>query len=106
MLYEVITAYCMVENCHGDGDYHGAFVTHGQFEHDLTYVGNSGLISFANSGPTWGESARRIAVKRHSGCWMIARAKVSDLTLEDVHIVKTQNYPQCGTMLINRNNFV
>lgn len=95
------SAYCMVENCHGDGDYHGAFVTHGQFEHDLTYVGNSGLISFANSGPTWGESAKRIAVKRHSGCWMIARAKVSDLTLEDVHIVKTQNYPQCGTMLIN-----
>ncbi|NWL86159.1 hypothetical protein DMN77_00935 [Paenibacillus sp. 79R4] len=95
------SAYCMVENCHGDGDYHGAFVTHGQFEHDLTYIGNSGLISFANSGPTWGESARRIAVKRHSGCWMIARSKVSDLTLEDVHIVKTKNYPQCGTMLIN-----
>ncbi|HEY4389725.1 MAG TPA: hypothetical protein VGN02_00090, partial [Paenibacillus sp.] len=95
------SAYCMVENCHGDGDYHGAFVTHGQFEHDLMYIGNSGLISFANSGSPWGESARRIAVKRHSGCWMIAHAKVSDLTLEDVHVVKTQNYPQCGTMLIN-----
>ena len=58
------SAYCMVENCHGDGDFHGAYVTHGQFEHDLTYVGNSGLLSFANSGPTWGSSAKRITVVR------------------------------------------
>ncbi len=95
------SAFSMVENCHGDGDFHGAFVTHGQFEHDLTYVGNSGLISFANSGFTWGESAKRISVKRHSACWFIAHAKVTDLTIEDVQIIKTEKYPQCGTMLIN-----
>ena len=94
-------AYCTVENCHGDGDFHGAFVTHGQFEHDLTYVGNSGLLSFANSGPTWGSSAKRITVIRHVGCWGLAFAKVSDLTLQDVSIYKTEKYEECGTLLLN-----
>lgn len=95
------SAYCLVENCHADGDFHGGYVTHGQFEHDLTYIGNSGLISFANSGPTWGSSAKRILVKRHNGCWFLAYAKVSDLTIEDTFIAKTDNYEDCGTMLIN-----
>lgn len=95
------SAYCLVENCHGDGDFHGAFVTHGQFEHDLTYLGNSGLLSFANSGPTWGSSAKRISVLRHSGCWALGFAKVSDLTLQDVAIDKTEKYPECGTFLLN-----
>lgn len=53
------SAYCMVDNCHADGDHHGAFVTHGQYEHDLTYLGCSGLLSFANSGPSWGSCAKR-----------------------------------------------
>lgn len=95
------SAYCMVENCHGDGDFHGAFVTHGQFEHDLTYVGNSGLLSFANSGPTWGSSAKRITVVRHTGCWALGFAKISDLTLQDVAVHKTEKYPDCGTFLMN-----
>ena len=95
------SAYCMVENCHGDGDFHGAFVTHGQFEHDLTYIGNSGLLSFANSGPTWGSSAKRITVIRHVGCWGLAFAKVSDLTLQDVVIRKTEKYEECGNLLLN-----
>ena len=30
------SAYCVVENNHATNDYHGGFVTHGQFEHDLT----------------------------------------------------------------------
>jgi len=56
------SAYCRVENCHADGQSaeKGPFVTHGQYEHDLTYAGNSGLMTFANSGVTWGNSARRI----------------------------------------------
>lgn len=94
-------AYCMVENCHGDGDFHGAFVTHGQFEHDLTYVGNSGLLSFANSGPTWGSSAKRITVLRHTGCWGLGFAKVSDLTIQDAAFLRTEKYEECGTMLLN-----
>lgn len=95
------SAYCLVENCHGDGDFHGAFVTHGQFEHDLTYLGNSGLLSFANSGPTWGSAAKRITVERHVGCWGIGFAKISDLTLRDVTIVKTEKYDVCGKLELN-----
>ncbi len=94
-------AYCQVGDCHGDGDCHGAFVTHGQFEHDLTYVNNSGLLSFANSGPTWGSSAKRITVIRHVGCWGLAFAKISDLTLQDVTIHKTEKYERSGTLLVN-----
>lgn len=94
-------AYCMVENCHGDGDFHGAFVTHGQFEHDLAYVGNSGLLSFANSGPTWGSSAKRISVLRHTGCWGLGFAGVSDLTVQDAAFYQTEKYDECGTMLLN-----
>jgi hypothetical protein len=78
-------AYCMVENCHGDGDEFGPFVTHGQFEHDLLYIGCSGLLSFANSGPTWGDSARRITVRRHVASRIVAHKKLTDLTLEDCH---------------------
>lgn len=95
------SAYCSVRNCHADGDFHGGFVTHGQFEHDLYYAGNSGLLSFANSGPTWGSAAKRITVERHAGCWCLAYAKVSDLTLRDVSIYKTEKYPDCGTFLLN-----
>lgn len=80
------SAYCMVENCHGDGDWCGAYVTHGQYEHDLTYVGNSGLLSFANSGPTWGCSAKRITVMRHSCSRLVAWTKITDLTLIDVQV--------------------
>lgn len=81
----------MVDNCHADGDHHGAFVTHGQYEHDLTYLGCSGLLSFANSGPTWGSCAKRITVERHVGCWSIGFAKISDLTLRDVTVCKTDS---------------
>lgn len=95
------SAYCLVSNCHADGDYHGGFVTHGQFEHDLTYLGNSGILSFANSGPTWGESARRIAVRKHYGSWVIAPNRITDLTLEDVEARFDPAYPQSGTFLLN-----
>ena len=103
------SAFCMVENCHADGDFHGAYVTHGQYEHDLTYLGNSGLLSFANSGPVWGGCARRITVVRHTGFWGIGFAKVSELTLQDVAVchtgaydgVDTGGYGPCGTFLLN-----
>ncbi|MDI4645932.1 hypothetical protein [Cohnella hashimotonis] len=98
------SAYCHVENCHADGDDLGAFVTHGQYEHDLTYVGNSGLMSFANSGPTWGESAKRITVKQHVASWFLAFRKVTDLTLEDVHVFAragVENSHNTGSFWLN-----
>ncbi|NOU87733.1 peptidase C14 [Paenibacillus sp. LMG 31460] len=96
-------AYCMVENCHGDGDEYGPFVTHGQFEHDLTYINNSGLLSFANSGTTWGDSAKRVTVKKHIASRIVAHKRLTDLTLEDCHAVVTYTKP--GVKMANSGSF-
>ncbi|GIP39931.1 hypothetical protein J31TS4_32110 [Paenibacillus sp. J31TS4] len=93
--------YCMVENCHGDGDDYGPFVTHGQFEHDLVYIGNSGLLSFANSGTTWGDSAKRITVRKHVATRIVAHKKLTDLTLEDVHAFYKEGLANSGTIWAN-----
>ncbi|GIP29792.1 hypothetical protein J23TS9_49220 [Paenibacillus sp. J23TS9] len=95
------SAYCQVENCHGDGDEHGTFVTHGQYDHDLVFTGNSGLLSFGNSGPIWGESAKRITVKKHVGSRFISFRKVTDITLEDVHIFEQKGIPDSGSIWVN-----
>ncbi|MDR2323662.1 MAG: peptidase C14 [Microbacterium sp.] len=95
------SAYCLVENCHGDGDDQGPFVTHGQYEHDLTYVGNSGLMTFANSGAAWGSAAKRITVRKHVCSWFVARVKVTDLTLEDVRVIGKKGLDGSGMLWIN-----
>ncbi len=95
------SAYCLVENCHGDGDDQGPFVTHGQYEHDLTYVGNSGLMTFANSGAAWGSAAKRITVRKHVCSWFVARVKVTDLTLEDVQVIGKKSLEGSGMLWIN-----
>ncbi|WP_243228740.1 peptidase C14 [Microbacterium sp. CIAB417] len=95
------SAYGLVENCHGDGDDQGPFVTHGQFEHDLTYVGNSGLMTFANSGAAWGSAAKRITVRQHVCSWFVARVKVTDLTLEDVKVIGKPSLEGSGMLWIN-----
>lgn len=88
-------AYSKVENCHCTGDENGAFVTHGQYDHDLNYIGNSGFLSFANSAAnansphTWGGWHRRITVKQHNACRVVFHFKmnrVSDFTLEDCYV--------------------
>lgn len=85
------SSYMLVENCHANYDYNGGFVTHGQFEHDLTYTGNSGLMSFANSKKPWASSAKNITVKRHTGCNLNAGDagsinRITNLTIEDCDI--------------------
>jgi len=95
------SSYGLVENCHGDGDDQGPFVTHGQYEHDLTYVGNSGLMTFANSGAAWGGSAKRITVTRHVCSWFVARVKVTDLTLNDVQVIRKDGLAGSGMLWIN-----
>lgn len=88
------SSYMLVENCHVNYDYNGGFVTHGQYEHDLTYIGNSGLMSFANSQAPWASTAKNISVKRHSGCNLNAGNdgttgnRIINLTIEDCHIVE------------------
>jgi len=97
------SAYCLVENCHATGQSaeKGPFVNHGQYEHDLTYSGNSGLMTFANSGVTWGGSAKRINVRKHVCPWFVARFGVSELTLEDVVVIANENIPQSGMLWVN-----
>lgn len=95
------SAYSMVENCHGDGDDEGPFVTHGQYEHDLTYTGNSGLMTFANSGAAWGSAAKRITVRKHVCSWFVARVRITDLTLEDVKVIGKPSLAGSGMLWIN-----
>ncbi|GIP33397.1 hypothetical protein [Paenibacillus sp. J2TS4] len=94
-------AYCLVENCHGDGDDYGPFVTHGQFEHDLVYIGNSGLLSFANSGTHWGDSAKRVTVKKHRATRIVANKRLTDLTLEDCHAYVKEGLSNSGSIWVN-----
>ncbi|WP_208810761.1 hypothetical protein [Micromonospora echinofusca] len=95
------SAYCYVTNCHGDGDDQGPFVTHGQYEHDLVYTGNSGLMTFANSGAAWGSAAKRITVRKHVCSWFVARVKVTDLTLEDVQVIRKAGLAGSGMIWVN-----
>lgn len=97
------SAYCIVENCHGDGDDQGGnpFTTHGQYEHDLTFVGNSGLMDIANSGGQWGTAAKRITVRDHVCSWFVAGTKISDLTLENVRVIGRSTFDPQATMTIN-----
>lgn len=90
-------AYSMVENCHCTGDENGAFVTHGQYDHDLTYIGNSGFLSFANSAlspsapHTWGGWHKRIVVKKHVAPRIVFQNKMNrvvDMTLEDCYVYR------------------
>ncbi|NJP45388.1 peptidase C14 [Streptomyces sp. PRB2-1] len=97
------SAYCQVVNCHGDGDDEGGnpFTTHGQYEHDLLFDGNSGLMDIANSGAQWGNSAKRITVRNHVCSWFTANTKITDLTLENVHVLPRPAFDPSGTLVVN-----
>ncbi|WKT90657.1 peptidase C14 [Microbacterium maritypicum] len=97
------SAYCIVENCHGDGDDQGGnpFTTHGQYEHDLTFIGCSGLMDIANSGAQWGTAAKRITIRDHVCSWFVAGTKISDLTLENVRVIGRTTFDPQATMTIN-----
>jgi len=97
------SAYCLVENCHGDGDDQGGnpFTTHGQYEHDLTFLGCSGLMDIANSGAQWGTSAKRITVRDHVCSWFVAGTKITDLTLENVRVIPRTTFDPQASMTIN-----
>ncbi|MFJ6215882.1 peptidase C14 [Streptomyces sp. NPDC092296] len=96
-------AYCRVVNCHGDGDDEGGnpFTTHGQYEHDLLFEGNSGLMDIANSGAQWGISAKRITVRDHVCSWFTANTKITDLTLENVRVIARPTFDTEGTLTVN-----
>lgn len=95
------SSYCLVQNCHATGDSAGAFTTHGQYEHDLVYQGNSGIMSLANSGYQWGLSARRIRIEKHVCTMLLANTFTSDVSLVDVHILRASNPPDSGVLRLN-----
>ena len=76
-------AYCTTTCSTETGTKQGAFTTHGSFEHDLHFENTTGVMSIANSGADFGESAKRITVQNHNGSQLIADNKVIDLTVID-----------------------
>ena len=84
--------------CTSTNTENGSYTTHGSFEHDQYYESCVGLLSFANSGPEFGQRAKRITVVKHQGEKLFAYSGVIDLTLIDVHI--------SGTAEINVDGFV
>lgn len=81
-------SYCSVEHCGETGSRNGAFTTHGVFEHNLRFDHCYGMLSFANSGAYYGESADMITVTHHFGDFLIASAKVTNLTVEHAIFTK------------------
>lgn len=81
-------SYCSVEHCGETGSRNGAFTTHGVFEHNLRFDHCYGLLSFANSGVYYGESADMITATHHFGDFLIASAKVTNLTVKHAIFTK------------------
>lgn len=81
-------SYCSVEHCGETGSRNGAFTTHGVFEHNLRFDHCYGMLSFANSGAYYGESADMITATHHFGDFLIASAKVTNLTVKHAIFTK------------------
>lgn len=92
---------CVVKSCHSNGDSSGAFVTHGQYEHDLHFTANSGILTLANSGKAWGQSAARIVINQHRCSMLTADTHVTDLTLTDVCIYRNGELDNLGILRLN-----
>ncbi|MCI9687419.1 phage tail protein [Vibrio parahaemolyticus] len=75
--------------CTSTNTKNGSYTTHGAYEHDQYYESCVGLLSFANSGPEFGERTKRVTVVKHQGEKLFAYKGVIDLTLIDVHISDT-----------------
>ncbi|EOG1474676.1 hypothetical protein ACK3GY_002073 [Vibrio parahaemolyticus] len=78
------SAYCAVVHS-GAIDDQGSFITHGSYEHDLVYYDVNGVVTFANSGVDFGQSAKRIRLEKASGDLLRARTNVIDLTVKDAY---------------------
>lgn len=93
-------AYCVVRNSRETGTKNGAYTHHGSFEHDITFENTSGVLSIANSGAAYGESAKRINAQNHNGTQLIADKKVSDCTFESC------TFSEFAKVNCDNNNFV
>lgn len=99
-------AYSEVENCHAIGDNMGPFGTHGQYEHDLLFVGNSGLIGLTNTMKNWGRAAKNVTIKRHSGCAVLVQNYVTNVTIEDCQTFREDGMVYAGMIKANVDGLV
>lgn len=100
------SAYCEVINCHAVGDNMGPFGTHGQYEHDLTFIGNSGLIGLTNTMTVWGRAAKNVVIKRHTGAAVLIQNFVTNVTLEDVHTFQEPGMVYAGMIKANVDGLI
>lgn len=81
------SAFCRAIQCSEGETLNATFTTHGKWEHDLVYEGCEGHLQFAGSGATFGNRARNISIRSHSGPQLIARTGVTDMTVENSKFV-------------------
>ena len=62
-----VAAYCIVEDSNGQNTESGDFITHGSYEHDITYSDIRGTLYIGASGSAFGESAKNIVVEKFTG---------------------------------------
>jgi hypothetical protein len=58
---------CVAEQCGSWKTANASFVTHGTYEHDITWRDCWGYMSMAGSGTDFGQKNRRMKVERHKG---------------------------------------
>lgn len=94
-----MAAYCYVQSCGGISD-QGTFTLHGSYEHDISYEDVYGIFGLANSGPTFGESCKRISIKKHVGDYIAGGNNCISCSIEDSN-VRSLVMNSVGTFLKN-----
>lgn len=75
------SSYCNVTDCGDTNTADGAFTNHGSYEHDISYTNCHGWHSVGNSGPSFGESAKRINIVNGNGIALTAGRNIIDLSV-------------------------
>lgn len=90
-----------VTDCSGYNSTNSTFTTHGTWEHDIEYIGNSGHFQLAGSGTDFGQTSLRIVVRDHVGTVINAVMNVYDLTIENSRFTSISNINVDGLRIIN-----
>jgi len=76
-------SFFTVRDCGDNNTRDGGFTTHGQYEANGTYINNLGDMSFANSGPLFGETCRNMTVINQRGSRINASNNVINSSFKD-----------------------
>lgn len=77
-----MAAYCAVDIAEGPNTDGGDFITHGSYEHDITYSNIQGTMSIATSGEAFGQSASNISVEDFTGDLLRCRFNVKNFSVK------------------------